>query len=1405
MSRVFHSKGAGYLAGVLGVAALTAAGAPFQETLAHATVALAYLLVVLLVATGWGRWPALTASVLSALCFNFFFIPPVYTWTIADPQNWVALAAFLVTAVTAGQLSDLAKRRAAEAEAVRTAARLETARGRSLLEASLDALVTIGTDGRIDDLNSAIETLTGRSRAALIGTDFAECFVQPAQARTLYREVLRDGFVRDRPLEIRHQDGHVTSVRYNASLHRDGAGRTIGVVAAARPISTSTGRVAVAVADPDVVRGLNRFVAFASVLSIAVGLLGVTGWMFGIPALKAVIAGQVIIKPNAAIALALGGGSLWLLRSRDDRPQTGINKRFGQALAAIVAVVGLLSLSEHLVGWDLAIDQLFFLDDNPWEAFGSVRPGLMAPITALDFLLVGLALLCLDWTGRFTAQRIGPAQLLAFAANTGAIVGLLDFLLESHTSYTHIALQTAVTLFVLSFAVACARTDSGLGALFSSSSAGGMLTRWLWPAVVVVPLLIGGVSWKAYSAGVFSEWGAVTVMIVAMITLLAASTVWSAQRIDRSDRERRQAEASLHRSEQELREAQRLARVGSWWWDPATDTVAWSEGLYRIVGRDPRTPPLGFSAHAGFYTAKSFARLTGTVEQAVRTGRSFELALEMVRADGAIRSVTSRGEAERDTGGRVVLVRGSVHDVTEHKQAEEALRASEANLNKAQEIAHIGSWHLDVTGDKLAWSDEVFRIFGMPKGPPLTYESFLASVHPADRDAVDKAWNAAMSGAPYDIEHRILVGGAQKWVRERAEIAFDEDGRALQGTGTVQDITERKRAQEELLRVNRALRALSLCNQALIRAVEESAWLHQICRIVVEEAGYRLCWVGRAEDDAAKTVTVVAHAGVDDGYLESVRVTWADDERGVGPVGTCIRTGRSQVVKNTANDLMFAPWRAEALKRGYASVIAIPVVVDTEPFGALAIYAAEADAFGEDEVALLTELADDLAFGIETLRSEARRKKAEEEIRTLNVELEARVRARTADLEAARDREATIGFRIQQMLLLTQPPTDVPGVQVAALTMPSQRIDGDFYDFFRHENECLDVIVADVMGKGITAALLAGATKSNVLEALCHLMAMSRDGSLPEPKEIVALAHADMVRQLIDLESFVTLSYARLDLKRRVLDFVDCGHTGMLVVRGRTGESESLHGSNLPLGISEGEIFDQLTIPFEVGDLLLFYSDGITDMRNAAGEVFGPDRLSECVRLNRELEPQALVEAIRDAAVAFAESDRLSDDLTCVAVRISAAQEPLARSELEIRSDLTDLGRTRAFVREFCAGVPERPLDDETIAELELAVNEAASNIMKHAYHGRTDQRIQLDANAFSDHVAIRLHHLGDSFDPAAVSPPALDGSRESGFGLYIIARSVDDVRYSRDERGRNSITLVKRLNPRIEETVRCS
>jgi PAS domain S-box-containing protein len=132
--------------------------------------------------------------------------------------------------------------------------------------------------------------------------------------------------------------------------------------------------------------------------------------------------------------------------------------------------------------------------------------------------------------------------------------------------------------------------------------------------------------------------------------------------------------------------------------------------------------------------------------------------------------------------------------------AEVALREKQRDLNRAQAVAHMGNWRMNVQRNELVWSDENHRIFGISRGAPMTYETFLASVHPDDRGYVDERWRAALRGEPYDIEHRIISNGEVRWVRERAEIEFGTGGAVLGGFGTTQDITERKRAQEEIER-----------------------------------------------------------------------------------------------------------------------------------------------------------------------------------------------------------------------------------------------------------------------------------------------------------------------------------------------------------------------------------------------------------------------------------------------------------------------------------------------------------------------------------------------------------------------------------------------------------------------------
>lgn len=212
------------------------------------------------------------------------------------------------------------------------------------------------------------------------------------------------------------------------------------------------------------------------------------------------------------------------------------------------------------------------------------------------------------------------------------------------------------------------------------------------------------------------------------------------------------------------------------------------------------------------------------------------------------------------------------------------------------------------------------------------------------------------------------------------------------------EIAERRRTDEQFRRIKRAHLALTSCNQALVRATTESALLQEICDIVVHIAGYRLCWVGYAEQDGMRTVRPVAAAGYDLDYLEKLRVTWADTELGRGPVGTAIRTGEACVLKDVAADPSFAPWREEALRHGYASVLAIPFTVDDRNLAVLTINAAEPDACDEEEMKLLQALSNDLAYGITSLRTRFERQKAVVALCQAHDELEARVTERTATL-----------------------------------------------------------------------------------------------------------------------------------------------------------------------------------------------------------------------------------------------------------------------------------------------------------------------------------------------------------------------------------------------------------------------
>jgi PAS domain S-box-containing protein len=265
----------------------------------------------------------------------------------------------------------------------------------------------------------------------------------------------------------------------------------------------------------------------------------------------------------------------------------------------------------------------------------------------------------------------------------------------------------------------------------------------------------------------------------------------------------------------------------------------------------------------------------------------------------------------------------------------------------------------------------------------LQSRSVLDLIHPDDRES---------------IRARIQRGeeGQRVPLRETKLLALDGNAMEVETTGSridfqgepavqiiIRDITEHKRKELELRKLNRTMKALSNSSQAMMRASDESSYLKEVCRIVVEDCGHAMVWIGFAEHDENKTVRPVASAGFEEGYLETLKLTWSDTERGRGPTGTAIRMGRPAPCRNMLTDPNFEPWREEAVKRGYASSIVFPLMIEGMAVGAINIYSRDPDPFSRDETDLLSELASDLSYGLTAIRLRVAHTEAEHRYRAL--------------------------------------------------------------------------------------------------------------------------------------------------------------------------------------------------------------------------------------------------------------------------------------------------------------------------------------------------------------------------------------------------------------------------------------
>src|SRR5208282_1768882 len=737
--------------------------------------------------------------------------------------------------------------------------------------------------------------------------------------------------------------------------------------------------------DPRLVKRLSVFASASAGFAVAVGVLGLAGWELHIALLDTWGAPPVRLAPNAAAGCILLGVALWLLRKEEESRQPFALARnlIARIAAAIVCLMGLLVLAEHSSGLDLGFDQLLFVVPMG-ERIPGLRPGLVASSAACAFILLSTALLLLDWK---TRRGTWLAQYLSLASAMVAMFGILSLRIAPGVTGLTMAFPAAVSFLVLAGGLLGSRPTWAMGGLLASQSAGAKLLRKVVPLALLVLGLIGWLISKPLLTEAYFTWEQVSLLAIVCSALLVSFVTWIAFIVDRTDAERRKAEEALcvskedadrllGRIEEPQAEAQLRRKVnvgfavavilttllGCLYWrgtQQAADDAAWvahthevSTTLETILRHlvDVETGARGFALTGSEPFLEPYKTGKYAVAHDLQTLRL--LVAENSDQQRRLETLQAEANARIESSTNVVAIRQN-----------EGKPPTEAQLERGRQL-------MDAARATIAAMEDTERRLlqqRTQRARAATYFNISVAVLGPLMGVI------FLSIAGVTVSREIGVSA-----RARAQVNTlnaQLERRVAERTASLQsEIAERKRAE-------RAQRSLSVCNESLMRATDESRLLNQICDLVVNVGGYRMAWVGYAERDEKKKVRPVAESGFEAGYLENANFTWADEVNGRGPVGTAVRFGEISVCHDTSSDPRFAPWRENAMKRGYRSCVALPLKSGEEVLGAIAVYATEAGAFNAAEQRLLAELANNLSYGIMTLRGRVQRKWAEDALR----------------------------------------------------------------------------------------------------------------------------------------------------------------------------------------------------------------------------------------------------------------------------------------------------------------------------------------------------------------------------------------------------------------------------------------
>ncbi|MCF7849846.1 MAG: SpoIIE family protein phosphatase, partial [Kiritimatiellales bacterium] len=415
------------------------------------------------------------------------------------------------------------------------------------------------------------------------------------------------------------------------------------------------------------------------------------------------------------------------------------------------------------------------------------------------------------------------------------------------------------------------------------------------------------------------------------------------------------------------------------------------------------------------------------------------------------------------------------------------------------------------------------------------------------------------------------------------------------------------------------------------------------------------------------------------------------------------------------------------------------------------------------------------------------RVKAENTLHTAHLQLE-QVLARLNDSAG----------EVQRALLVNPPPHACPRLDVASRVVPAENVGGDFCDFMPHREECLDLVVGDVMGKGMASGLVAASIVGNCLRIIAGmLMNSARPDWIPSPSEIVESLHSLMARELIVLDKFASLCYARVVPEKRQAALVNCGHQQTIHYCAARGVCELVENTNMPIGFAMREHYLERRLDIDADDILVFYSDGITEARAPNRKMFGVHRLIRTVEKTADESAETIMDAIFGKLTSFSGDEQQRDDRMCIVIKVRSVTSSPPRTIVETTVDSTP--EQLRTLRKKLGGALKRPefktLSAKDRQLLLLAVQEAGSNIIQHAYGGASGNPITLCLDLLDRALRVTLIHKGIAFmGKASKQPEDMDDFQETGYGLQIIENAVDNYRFFTDSTGKNCICLTKHM-----------